>query len=188
MSTLDDRPEADKRAQAQAALSHEFARHSRLMHAVKTHLGTWAPSGLDWAAFSVLFQLVKCGARRQGELAEMTMLDPSTISRYAAQLTRAGLIERRPDPDDGRAVQLGATQAGLAMHDTMIARRDELFRQTMINWTLEDVAALGALIARFNDDLEAFRPQLTRALAPHHGASHHAAQHHLTAPDDQEQH
>ena len=85
-----------------------------------------APRGLDFAALTLLFHLVRCGPRRQGELAETAMLDPSTTSRYVAQLVRADLVSRRPDPDDGRAVQLVATSAGERVAQELTERRDAL--------------------------------------------------------------
>jgi len=81
---------------AVAALGAELVRHARLLHLVRAHMATWAPEGLDGAAISLLMQLVKCGPRRQGELADVAMLDPSTVSRYVGQLVRRGLAERRP--------------------------------------------------------------------------------------------
>lgn len=147
-------------------LSHELGRHGRMLHVLKSHLATLAPRGLDWAASALLVQLVRCGPRRQWELAEAAMLDPSTVSRYVGQLVREGLVERRPDTQDGRAVQLLATAAGHAMHQEVSARRDELLRTALSGWDPRDVQNLAALLSRFNNDLEAFRPHLVRAGPP----------------------
>ena len=106
-------------------------------------------------------QLVKCGPRRQGELADLAMLDPSTVSRYVGQLARRGLVERRPDPADGRAVQLVATQRG---HDTahaMIDRRNAALRQVLAGWSESDLRTFTALLTRLNDDVDAGRAAFT---------------------------
>ena len=45
-------------------------------------------------------------------LAEHILLSPSRVSRLVAQLERSGLVERRPNPDDGRSTRVGITEAG----------------------------------------------------------------------------
>jgi DNA-binding MarR family transcriptional regulator len=142
---------------AVTSLGTELMRHARLLHVVRSHLTSFAPHGLDGAAVALLMQLVKCGPRRQGELAEVALLDPSTVSRYVGQLVRRGLVERRPDPGDGRAVQLVATDAGEAAAAVMINRRNEIFAMVLQGWDQADLDALTALITRLNDDVESHR-------------------------------
>src|SRR3712207_3157824 len=93
-------------------LNAELVRHARLSHILKTAMGAWTPANLDWGAMQVLLHLLKDGPQRQGELAGCLLLDASTVSRRVAQLVKLGYAERRPDPADGRAVQLVVTQTG----------------------------------------------------------------------------
>src|SRR5437763_9402036 len=95
-----------------AALNQELSRQARILHVLKSSMATLVPEGLEMAAFGMLLTLVRCGPRRQGELAELSLLDPSTVSRHVAQLARAGYVQRRPDPQDRRAVPLVASEAG----------------------------------------------------------------------------
>jgi DNA-binding MarR family transcriptional regulator len=125
-------------------------------------MATWAPEGLDGAAISLLMQLVRCGPRRQGELADVAMLDPSTVSRYVGQLVRRDLVERRPDPADGRAVQLVATRTGHAAAGRMIARRDEIFGEVLADWDHDEVLLLARLLTRLNDDVDSRRAMFSR--------------------------
>ena len=69
-----------------SALTQELTRHARLLHAMKATMASLVPEGLDPGAFPLLLMLVRCGPRRQGELAEMSLLDPSTVSRQVAKL------------------------------------------------------------------------------------------------------
>ena len=147
-----------------SALSHELSRHARLLHAMKATMAALVPEGLVAAAFTLLLTLVRCGPRRQGELAELSMLDPSTVSRYVGQLARAGYVERRPDPQDGRAIQLAATEAGTSIARELGARRQEAIVSALASWDHGDLATLVTLLARLNDDLDAFRPHLVRAI------------------------
>jgi DNA-binding MarR family transcriptional regulator len=145
-----------------ARLSQELGRHMRLLHLLKTHLTGLMPPGVDWATFGVLNQLIRCGARRQSDLAELSLLDPSTVSRHVGQLVRQHLVERRPDPEDGRAVQLVATERGQAVVDETMRLRNQAFSAALSGWDAEDLRALTRLMSRFNDDLEALRQNTSR--------------------------
>ena len=136
----------------------ELSRHGRLLHALKGRMGPAAlPPGLDGAAFGVLMTLVRCGPRRQGELAEQTFLDPSTVSRYVAQLVRSGLVSRRPDPGDGRAVQIVATPEGASIAERAAEHRRGLIDELISTWSPGDAATLVVLLRRLNDEMEARR-------------------------------
>lgn len=139
-------------------LGVELSRHARLLHLVRNRMTEGVPRGLDFAALSLLMTLVRCGPRRQGELAETAVLDPSTTSRYVAQLVRAGLVTRRPDPQDGRAVQLIASTTGEQVAGELIERRDGIVGGILADWPADDVARLTLLLRRLNDGLDQLRP------------------------------
>lgn len=143
-----------------AELNHEITRHARLLHVLKSSMAGLVPDGLDAAAFGLLITLVKGGPRRQGELAETCMLDPSTVSRHIGQLARAGYVERRPAPGDGRAVHLLATDQGEQVAHEIARVRLNLIGQALADWSADDLGRLVVLMRRLNDDLDAFRPQL----------------------------
>ena len=145
-----------------AALTHELGRHARLLHAMKSTMAAFVPEDLELAAFPLLLALVREGPRRQGELAGMSFLDPSTVSRHVAQLAKAGYVQRRPHPQDGRAVQLVATAEGERVVDEIACRRQDLMVAALGHWDHADVETLVRLMARLNDDLEASRPLVTR--------------------------
>ncbi len=68
------------------------------------------------------------------ELAGLVNLDPSTVSRHVAQLERSGLIERTPDPDDGRAQLVTVTDEGQQKLEAAFARRRELLARSLAEW------------------------------------------------------
>jgi DNA-binding MarR family transcriptional regulator len=149
-----------------ARLGQELGRQMRLLHLLKVQLTGLMPPGLEWAAFGVLSQLTRCGAKRQSDLAELSLLDPSTVSRHVGQLVRQRLVERRPDPEDGRAVQLVATDRGQAVVAETTSRRNTVFLSALQGWDAADLRALTKLLSRFNDDLETFRRGASRAGPP----------------------
>jgi len=149
-----------------ARLGVELARHGRVLHMMKAQFATLVPQGVDWAVVGLLVQLTKCGPTRQADLAEASLLDPSTVSRHVGQLVRLGLVERRPDPQDGRAVRLVVTDHGREIVEETVRRRNQAFVAALRGWRPEDLRALIDLLARFNDDLETFRQNATRAGPP----------------------
>lgn len=149
-----------------AALSAELVRLSRLLTSLRAALAAQSPHGIEWATWTVLFQLVKGGPRRSGALAEALAVDPSTVSRQVSTLVQAGYVERRPDPDDGRASLLAATDSGRRVHADFAARRDRAVACALSGWSDEDVATLAGLLNRFLTDFEGARPSLTAAATP----------------------
>jgi DNA-binding MarR family transcriptional regulator len=143
-----------------AELNRELTRHARLLHVLKSSMACLVPEGLDAAAFGLLITLVNGGPRRQGELAGACMLDPSTVSRHVGQLARAGYVERRPAPGDGRAVNLIATDEGEQVAREIAQVRLKVISAALSGWAADDVARLVVLLRRLNDDLDAFRPHL----------------------------
>jgi hypothetical protein len=71
-------------------------------------------------------------------------------------------VERRPDPKDGRAVQLAASDAGGSVAREIGTRRQEAIMSALASWDRHDIATLVTLLARLNDDLDAHRPHLVR--------------------------
>jgi DNA-binding MarR family transcriptional regulator len=149
--------DASDGATAKSELSHEFIRYTRALHVLKDQLAHLLPVGLDPAAASLLSWLVRQGPSRQAELAESTLLDPSTVSRRISQLVQQGLVERRADPVDGRAVQLVPTASGSEFFRVFQVRREEIMSQVLSGWPSEDLTALTALLRKFNDDFETYR-------------------------------
>ncbi|WP_220447051.1 MarR family winged helix-turn-helix transcriptional regulator [Nonomuraea deserti] len=75
-----------------------------------------APLGLTNAQYGLLAalsQLSRSGPPpSQRQLADFAGLEPMYVSKLARTLQQAGLIERRDDPDDTRAVRLTLTGSG----------------------------------------------------------------------------
>lgn len=141
-------------------LNHELMRLARTLHVMRTHLATHAPGGVPWSTYALLFPLVTGGPCRARVLAETAQVDASTVSRQVDQLVRMGLVERRADPDDGRATQLVATDAGRELHARVRAARERMIDDLLADWEPQDVEQLGALLSRLNGDLTERLPQL----------------------------
>ncbi|OLT35723.1 hypothetical protein BJF79_32125 [Actinomadura sp. CNU-125] len=71
--------------------------------------------GVSPAGFFMLRVLASEDGLRPGELAKRLMQAPATVTSVADTLERNGLLERRRDERDRRAVRLHVTEAGLAL-------------------------------------------------------------------------
>jgi DNA-binding MarR family transcriptional regulator len=145
-------------------VSAEVVRLMRQLGSLKAQAAAHARPGLEWSSYALLLHLVSDGPMRSSALAERVAADPSTVSRQAATLVDQGLVERRPDPDDRRAVQLAATEDGAELFRRMREDRAVMFDSVLADWSDADVEQLTALLARFTDDLERRRPLLLKTL------------------------
>ena len=71
-----------------------------------------AKGGLTAAQSGVLFLLAKRDGALIGEVAEALDATPSAMTGLVDRMARGGLLERRPDPEDGRAQRLYLTDKG----------------------------------------------------------------------------
>ena len=147
-------------------VSTAVIRLMRQLGSLKAHASSRTRHGVEFSAYVVLFHLVTHGPLRSSALAEALCSDPSTISRQTAALVESGLLERRPDPADGRAVQLAATEHGRALFTQMRRERDQMFATVLADWPDDDVRHLGDLLTRFTTDLERHRPRLMQTFEP----------------------
>jgi len=69
--------------------------------------------GLSPAQVSLLGSVQRLGFPTLGELASEEQVQPPTMTRLAAALEAAGLLERSPDPADGRVSRVRLSAAGM---------------------------------------------------------------------------
>jgi len=101
---------------------------------------------VDPSQASILFALKSHGAMRLGDLAETMRLDASTVSRHVQQLGDKELIDRDPDPEDGRARIIAISAGGVAALKQTFDRRRAFITEAMSDWSDTDRD-------RFHDDL-----------------------------------
>lgn len=122
--------------------------------------------GAEFSALMLLFPLRFHGPMRVTDLAEIKQADPSTVSRQAAQLVKAGLARREADPEDGRASRLAVTEAGLVACGKLHDAREALLADALSDWPAERVDAFVGLFAEFNTAVETLLRREPAAATP----------------------
>ncbi len=85
--------------------------HRRVQRHVEAKMA--ARGGLTAAQSGALFVLGQRDGALIGEVADALDLAPSAMTGLIDRMARAELVERRPDPKDGRALRLYLTPKGL---------------------------------------------------------------------------
>lgn len=122
--------------------------------------------GAEFSALMLLFPLRFHGPMRVTDLADIRQADPSTVSRQAQQLVKAGLARREADPVDGRASRLAVTEAGLAACGKLHDAREALVADVLREWPAERLDAFIALFTEFNNAVEAHLRSAAAATPP----------------------
>ncbi|MEU4449445.1 MarR family transcriptional regulator [Actinosynnema sp. NPDC050801] len=151
---MSDGVRADELAMADR-LGMALVRMNKMHACVAAHM---SKSGLDKASFVLLANLNQLGPSRASALAEAVFSDPSTVSRQVATLVKDGLVERRADPEDGRASVLAVTGAGARLLAERRAQRNAALARLFADWPTQEWGQFIEYFERFVGDYEKALP------------------------------
>lgn len=109
---------------------------------------------LQPASYLMLAHLAEVGPLRSSAVAERFGIDKGAISRQVQQLADLGLLERTPDPEDGRATLLLVSDDGRTRLAEVGAQRRTYLDQRLGDWSDDDLAALVDGLTRYNAALD----------------------------------
>jgi DNA-binding MarR family transcriptional regulator len=132
------------RVERELSLLIRQARTLMVTNASKVH------SGLELSAYATLRLLDSEGPLRASTIGERFALDKSTVSRQLSRLIDWGLVERTPDPSDGRAHLVAITPTGHERLTGVSKERKGEVRRLLEQWDEKDVAEFGRLLEQFN--------------------------------------
>ena len=89
----------------------------------------------------------------QRELVRYTHLRPPTISIILRRMEEEGIVERKSNPDDLRAVHVYLTEAGRLLDQQHIERIRKLDANAMRGLSEEEIAVLMQLLPKLRDNL-----------------------------------
>ncbi|MEU3793187.1 MarR family winged helix-turn-helix transcriptional regulator [Streptomyces fructofermentans] len=132
-------------------VSHAISRVARLHRTAAGRLLRGA--GLYPGQEFVMMQLWDRGPVRQSELIKAVDLDPSTVTKMLQRLEQAGHVRRRPDPSDGRAVLVEATEEACGLLGAVTGAWAELEEHTLAGLGPAERSQLAELLARVEANL-----------------------------------
>jgi DNA-binding MarR family transcriptional regulator len=99
-------------------------------------------SGLTPTSTAALATIERHGPLTPSELAELERVKRPTVTRTLGCLEREGLVERTPDPSDGRSFLVSVNAAGRERLRRLCGRKNAYLAKRMRDLPVEDVAAL----------------------------------------------
>jgi DNA-binding MarR family transcriptional regulator len=106
---------------------------------------------------AALARLDRGGPTTSSALAKLEQISPQSMGATLGALEARGLVERRPDPDDGRRIVLSATRAGLkALRRRRNARTEQLAQALASGFTrqeLDELMAAAPLLERLAQNI-----------------------------------
>ncbi len=113
--------------------------------------------GVSSAQCHLLLTLEESGASTVGDLAARLELDPSTLSRTVDGLVKAGLAERREDPENRRRQIVSLSGTGTAKADSINEQCDLYYRRLLDSLPPAEAETLLAALPVLARALRAFR-------------------------------
>ena len=154
-------PETRDRLTSSVAALVRTGRH------VSVRAATQLYGDLPSFGWAMLVPLQNDGDQRCSALAHQLGVDVSVASRQIAVLERLGYVERRPDPQDGRASLLSLTSAGVEALAAARELRAEWSLGALAGWDEADARLLSDLLDRLVTDLaSAGLPASVRSAVP----------------------
>lgn len=110
-------------------------------------------NGLSIAMWRVLAALSNNGGQRQVDLADMTAIDASTLSRLVSRMVRLGLVTRSRSEKSSREVVVALSPKGRALVQRLIPIAKRLEQTASAGLPARDIAVLKRLLAQIYDNL-----------------------------------
>jgi DNA-binding MarR family transcriptional regulator len=118
--------------------------------AVRAHL---VHPDIQSASYLMLGWLDERGPVRASAMADQFHIDKGAISRQLQHLEELGLVERNPDPADGRATLVHVTAEAVRRLQDANDERRRWLDDRLADWSAERLARFAAELGAYNDAL-----------------------------------
>jgi DNA-binding MarR family transcriptional regulator len=145
-------------------LNTDVVRVMKLFQSMRQHAPKLHP-GVEPASYAILFNLAD-EPRRVSLLADCVHSDVSTVSRQVTTLVSHGLLDKVPDPLDGRAFMVSLSSEGKELMERLKASRAEWFVKMLADWTTADADAFALYLERFATSFEASKDHFKSMTLP----------------------
>src|ERR1700722_9502588 len=129
-----------------------LGRLHRISARLQRRIEAWLiPLDLTWESFSLILTLRRSGspfALRPTDLYRESLLTSGAITNRIDRVERQGLVRRRQDPNDGRAMVVQLTAAGRRLADKATAIHFRALAETFSGLSMQECARLNASLAK----------------------------------------
>ncbi|MDP1839393.1 MAG: MarR family winged helix-turn-helix transcriptional regulator [Reyranella sp.] len=115
------------------------------------------PLGATLQTWRVLAALHERDGRRMGDLSETTSIEVSTLTRLVDNMEKKGLVARRRDAADARAVTLHATPAGRRMTRIILPIAERYEKVALEGFSETEATVLKTALRRLFDNMDGLR-------------------------------
>lgn len=143
---MTERDAAQARTDAVRALEAEFGELVTRFRRVLAENAERLSPGMLPGAYKVFTTIVRRESATQAALAEHLLVDKGQLSRTVRELEQRGLVQRTPDPADGRSSLLSPTDEGLRRLHAARAPHEDVLLHTLADWPLDDIRELTRLL------------------------------------------
>ena len=151
-----DGDRAGHRSRAASTASRQFVIEESLGYLVNRAARVMAqqlaeelrPAGVAIGQWAILLFLWAQDSMSQAELARVVAIEPPTVVRTVDRMVRDGLVERLPDPNDGRITRIHLTERGRALRDQLVSRADEVNERNLARFSPDERRRLLGLLTR----------------------------------------
>lgn len=105
-------------------------------------------SGVAIGQWAVLLFLWSEDGLSQADLARVVAIEPPTMVRTIDRMVRDGLVERRPDPTDGRISRIHLTDRGRALRDELVPKATAVNQRTLAKLSADEARVLADLLKK----------------------------------------
>jgi DNA-binding MarR family transcriptional regulator len=102
------------------------------------------------ASYLLLAWLIDEGPVRASAIAESFEIDKGAISRQIVHLEELGLVTRTPDPDDGRATLVAASEDAVRRMEDVADHRRKWLDEQLGEWSSAELDDFVDSLARYN--------------------------------------
>ena len=115
------------------------------------------PLGATLQIWRVLAALRERDGRRMGDLSETTSIEVSTLTRLVDGMEKKGLVARRRNDADARAVMLHATPAGRRLTQRLVPIAERYETVALAGFNATEAEALKASLQRLFANMDALK-------------------------------
>jgi DNA-binding MarR family transcriptional regulator len=105
---------------------------------------------LQPASYLMLSWLADEGPMRAATIAESFNIDKGAVSRQLTHLADLGLVTRVPDPEDGRAMLVAASDDAVRRLADVASHRRKWLDERLGEWSAEELSSFVETLGRYN--------------------------------------